>query len=416
MSVNRPETRGFVLFVPDGAADLDRSEGLSPLAAAHTPHADFLALEGVSGLARTLHADLPRESMVAQLGMLGWDPRRYYPHGRSSCELLALEQTRLAEGDLAFRANLVRMNGPTLLSYSADFITSAAAAPLIARLDQTLRCELPGFELYHNSDFRNTLVLRGAGIDPRRLVCPEPHESHGMDFSLARLITGLDEESQAVAERIDRYLVRAAALLAEHAGSTANALFPWSASRAFSLPPFAAVTGFTGRAAVIGFMDFLKGLASAGGMDFVRLGNGRPDTDYRAKGEKTVELLAAGYGFVLCHVNAPDEASHMGDRRMKIESLEAFDRHVLGPALAWFQAHPERLGGVMLAPDHYTNHRLGKGRANAHSLDPVPFCLWNDVDRDGVQSFDEDAAAGGRYGREPVSHLDLLRILGVASR
>ena len=89
-------------------------------------------------------------------------------------------------------------------------------------------------------------------------------------------------------------------------------------------------------------MDFLKGIARAGGMDFVRLGNGRPDTDYRAKGEKVVELLAAGYELVVCHVNAPDEASHMGDRRMKVESLQAFDEHTLGPALRWFRAHPER--------------------------------------------------------------------------
>jgi 2,3-bisphosphoglycerate-independent phosphoglycerate mutase len=406
-----PQTRSFVLFVPDGAADLDRSGGLSPLASARTPNADFLAREGVSGLMQTLYPDLPRESMVAQLGMLGWDPHRFYPHGRSSCELLALDQARLGEGDLAFRANLVQMSGPTLVSYSADFITSRVAGPLVARVDRELRRQFPEFELYHNADFRNTLVVRGAGIDPRRLVCPEPHENHGVDFALARLISGVEKESQAFAERVNQYLVCAAELLASE---PANALFPWSASWAFVLPPFAELTGFPGRVAVIGFMDFLKGIARAGGMDFVRLGNGRPDTDYQAKGEMVVELLAADYGFVVCHVNAPDEASHMGNRQMKVETLEAFDQHVLGPAVAWFRRHPEHLGGVMLAPDHYTNHRLGKGRAEAHSLHPVPFSLWNGVESDGVQAFSEDEAAGIWQGREPMSHLDLLRILGVA--
>ena len=404
--------RSFVLFVPDGAADLDRTGGSSPLAGARTPNADFLAREGFLGLMQTLYPDLPRESMVAQLGMLGWDPRRFYPHGRSSCELLALESTHLDERDLAFRANLVRMNGPTLVSYSADFITSQEAAPLVDRVDRELRREFPGFELYHNADFRNTLVVREAGLDPRRLTCPEPHENHGVDFSLAQLIAGGDDASRAFAERVNRYLVRAAELLT---GAPANALFPWSASRAFTLPPFAQLTVFSGRAAVIGFMDFLKGIARAGGIDFVRLGNGRPDTDYRAKGEKVVELLEDGYGFIACHVNAPDEASHMGDRQMKVDSLEAFDRHVLGPTVAWFRAHPERLGGVLLAPDHYTNHRLGKGRADAHSLHPVPFCVWNGIDRDDAKAFSEDEAAAAWRGREPVSHLDLLRILGLAS-
>lgn len=404
-------TKSFVLFVPDGAADLDRSGGLSPLAEARTPNADFLAHEGVSGLMRTLYPDLPRESMVAQLGMLGWDPHLFYPHGRSSCELLALEDTHLADGDLAFRANLVRMAGPTLESYSAGFIASTVSAPLVERIDRVLSQEFPEFKLYHNADFRNTLVVHGAGVDPRDLICSEPHESHGVDFCLERLVSGVDDASRALVERINRYLVRAAELLADE---PANALFPWSASRAFSLPPFSEITGFPGRAAAIGFMDFLKGIARAGGMDFVRLGNGRPDTDYRAKGEKVVELLEAGYEFLVCHVNAPDEASHMGDRPMKVESLEAFDRHTLGPALRWFQDHPERLGGVLLAPDHYTNHQLGKGRADAHSLHPVPFCLWNGVDRDGAQAFSEDEAAAVWRDREPVSHLDLLRILGVA--
>lgn len=408
-----PETRSFVLFVADGAADLDRTEGLSPLARAHTPNADFLARHGVSGLMQTLYPDLPRESMVAQLGMLGWDPYLFYPHGRSSCELLALEQTHLVSGDLAFRANLVRMEGSRLASYSAGMIASTLAMPLVARIDSELRRDFPDFELYHNSDFRNTLVVRGAGIDPRHLVCPEPHESHGMDFVLSRLITGRDAASQDLARRINQYLVRAAELLS---GEPANALFPWSASRTFTLPSFAQNTGFEGRVAVVGFMDFLKGIARAGGMDFVRLGNGRPDTDYQGKGEKVVELLEAGYGFVVCHVNAPDEASHLGDGPMKIETLEAFDRHVLSPAISWFQAHPERLGGVMLAPDHYTNHRLGKGRSDAHSLHPVPFCLWNGIERDDVQAFSEDAAALAWQGREPVNHRDLLPILGVTRR
>jgi 2,3-bisphosphoglycerate-independent phosphoglycerate mutase len=404
-------TKGFVLFVPDGAADLDRSGGLSPLAEAHTPNADFLAQEGVSGLMSTLYPGLPRESMVAQLGMLGWDPRLYYPHGRSSCELLAIGNMHLQDGDLAFRANLVRMAGSTLESYSAGFIPSHVSAPLVDRIDRVLAEEFPEFKLYHNADFRNTLVVHGAGVDPRDLICIEPHENHGMDFHFESLVSGVDEASRALAARINRYLVRAAELLS---GEPANALFPWSASRAFSLPPFAEITGFPGRAAAIGFMDFLTGIAKAGGLDFVRLGNGRPDTDYQAKGEKVVELLEAGYDFVVCHVNAPDEASHMGDRRMKIECLEAFDRHTLGPALRWFQAHPGRLGGVLLAPDHYTNHQLGKGRADAHSLHPVPFCLWNGVDRDGARAFSEDEAAAAWRGREPVSHLDLLRILGVA--
>ena len=212
---------------------------------------------------------------------------------------------------------------------------------------------------------------------------------------------------------MNRYLQRAAALLA---GQPANALFPWSASRVFRLPAFAEITGFKGRVAMVAFMDFLKGIARAGGIEFVRLGNGRPDTDYRAKGAAVVDLLDAGCQFVICHVNGPDEASHLGDRDLKVASLEAFDRLTVGPGVEWFSRHPEQLGGVMVMPDHYTNHSLGGERSEAHSLDPSPFALWNGRDRDEVVRFDEDAVLEGRFGREPLGRLQLLDLLGITRR
>ena len=69
----------------------------------------------------------------------------------------------------------------------------------------------------------------------------------------------------------------------------------------------------------------------------------------------SVELLQKGFGFVVCHINGPDEASHMRDVEAKIRSLEAIDRHIVGPVAEYFRERPEELGGVMVVPDHYTN-------------------------------------------------------------
>lgn len=409
----REEARHFVLFIPDGAADRDRRHGKTPLGEAHIPYCDHLAREGVTGRLHTLYADLPRESMVAQLGMLGWDPRRFYPHGRASSELLALDGVSLEEGDLAFRANLVRFAGRRLLSYSADAIRSEVAAPLVALVDRELRRDFPAFELRHNSDFRNTLVVRGANVDARLLHCREPHECEGRELGVEELVVGRDAASARLAAEIWRYLRRAADLLA---GEPGNALFPWSASLPFRLPAFSEVTGFAGSVVMVGFMDFLKGIARAGSLGFVRLGNGRPDTDYRAKGAAVTELLDGGCRFVICHVNGPDEAAHLGSRELKIASLEAFDRHTVGPTVEWFGRHPGQLGGVMVVPDHYTNLAHGNERRDAHSLDPIPFALWNGRQCDGVAHFDEDAVLAGRFGRLPLGHLQLLPLLGVARR
>ena len=403
----------YVLIIPDGGADVYRSQGRSPLAMAHIPYADFLAREGVAGLMQTLYSDLPKESIVAQLGMLGWDPHLYYPNGRASCELLALEDIYLKEGDLAFRANWVRMEGRVLASYNANYIFSEQSLPLVEKLNKELRTEFPDFELYHNGDFRNTLVMRGVGLEPRDLHCPEPHENHNVEFDIANLISGRSVKGCAVAARINKYLSRSAQLLTTDA---ANMLFPWSPSKIFYLPTFNNHTGFEGKTALVGCMDFLHGIAKAGALDFFEVGNGRPDTDYQGKGAKTVELLSDGYDFVICHINAPDEASHMGDLKLKIKSLEQLDKFIVRPIVEYFQDQPEKLGGVMIVPDHYTNYAAAqkpKTRVEAHSGHAVPFALWNGWEHDDTRRYNEDDVLVGKYAQEPVNHLDLLKILGV---
>lgn len=402
-----------VLIIPDGAGDVARVEGLSPLAAAHLEHTDFVAREGVCGLMQTLYDDLPRSSIVAQLGMLGWDPRHYFPHGRASCELLALDSIAVHPGDLCFRASLVRMEDGRLASYNADYIVSEEAEPLLTRVRQATEPEFPDFELYHNADFRNTLVVRQAEVEPRSLVCPEPHESVGLPFATGELIAGSDAPSRALARRINRYLARAARVLE---GARANMIFPWSPSGPFVLTPFREHMGFAGRAVIVGCMDFLHGIAKASGMEFVKVGNGRPDTDYAGKGRAVLEHLEEGYELVVCHVNGPDEAGHMGDLALKVRCLERIDASVVAPVVEYFRTRPERLGGVMVAPDHYTNFgaaRQPANRTDAHSTHPVPFALWNGRDRDDVARYDEDHAAAGRFGHPPLGHLQLLPTLGI---
>jgi 2,3-bisphosphoglycerate-independent phosphoglycerate mutase len=411
--MERPKQQ-FVLVIPDGAADSYRDNGRSPFALADIRHMDQIARDGVCGLVQTLYEDLPKESIVAQMGMLCWDPHLYYPRGRASCELLALEGVELNEGDIAFRANLVRMEGNVLASYNADYIYSAPARVLVNRVNDTLRKEFPSFELYHNSDFRNTLVVRDVQIDPRDLICPEPHESHGVEFDAMNLLAGRTQKSREVAAHINSYLRRVAVVLA---GEVGNMLFPWSASKVLSLPPFAEVSGFEGKTAIVGCMDFLHGIAKAGGIESFKVGNGRPDTDYAAKGAKVVDLLRNGYEFVVCHINAPDEAAHMGDLEGKIRSLEMIDEFIVREIVSYFRFHPEQLGGVMIVPDHYTNlpeSVSGQKRVDIHSIHPVPFALWNGRERDSVSTFSEDAARAGKYASPPVSHLDLTTVLGMS--
>jgi len=394
-----------VLIILDGAADLTKVNGKTPLQLAHTPNIDFITSLGFTGLSKTLYEDLPRGSIVALLGILGYDPRQYYPHGRASCEAKALD-IDLNEGDLALRANFACVNNNILTSYNANYIKSNHARHLIDLLQTELVGKFPEFEIYHNSDFRNTLVIREANIHPLDLICPEPHENIGEELILPQLIKGLNDKSKSIATRINSYITQAAKVL-KH--KRANVILPWSPSLPLHLPRFSLLK--KGKCGIITHMDFLHGIAKASGINCFKMGNGNWDTDYAGKGSKLIDLLIDNYKFVFCHINAPDEASHMGDFEKKVYSIEQIDKHVVLRVIDYFKRNPAELGSVIVTIDHYTNTYLKKSASNrieSHSIDPVPFVVWNDVYKDDVTHFSEVDMLKGKYAEPPVNHLNLL--------
>jgi hypothetical protein len=75
----------FIVILGDGMADrpIESLEGKTPLQAAHTPNMDLLARGGKNGLAITVPKDMPPGSDVANLSVMGYDPRKYYKAGPS---------------------------------------------------------------------------------------------------------------------------------------------------------------------------------------------------------------------------------------------------------------------------------------------------------------------------------------------
>ena len=127
------------------------------------------------------------------------------------------------------------------------------------------------------------------------------------------------------------------------------------------------------------------------GMDVIDVdgATGDLDTDYAGKGEAAAEALGE-YDVVFCHVEAPDEASHRGDEKSKIEAIEAVDREVISR----IRRRAEELaksGGrarVLVLPDHLTPLSI---RTHAHGA--VPFALWGPgVPASGAEGMNERAA------------------------
>lgn len=398
------------MIIMDGAGDVARIGGKSPLQLARIPHTDYLSNIGVCGLMSTLYDDLPKGSIVAIMGLLGYDPHKYYPHGRASCEAKAIG-IDLDEHDIAFRANLAFMKGNILDSYNAGYIKSEKAIPLINRINSTLRDQFPNFNIYHNSDFRNTLVVKDVHIHPHQLICKEPHENMGIEFDMDTLIGCGDLSAQEFVGELNEYIGKCHALIKDE---EANCIFPWGASSALHLPDFVEHFRPGGKCCMVAHMDFLHGIAKAASIESVDIGNGDWNTDYFGKGKKVVELLRDGYTFICCHVNGPDEASHMGDLERKVYSIEQIDKYVVGPVIKYFESHMDELGSIFIAPDHYTNHFTRRGdenRSESHSRHPVPFVLWNNDETDHVTTYSEEDVIVGKYADRAINHLDAIKLM-----
>jgi len=115
------------------------------------------------------------------------------------------------------------------------------------------------------------------------------------------------------------------------------------------------------------------------------------DTNYEGKAAYALEGLREK-DLVYVHVEAPDEAGHMGDLRLKIESIEAFDQKVVGAILKGMKDFKRYK--VLVLPDHPTPLSI-----RTHVADPVPFVIYSSerpTGGDGAGPFDEMSA--GRSG------------------
>ena len=96
----------YVILLCDGMADLPIPElnGKTPMEAAHKPNMDYLATIGKMGMARTVYEGLKPGSDVANLCVMGVNPKETYT-GRSPLEAAGLGIS-LTEEDITYRAKM----------------------------------------------------------------------------------------------------------------------------------------------------------------------------------------------------------------------------------------------------------------------------------------------------------------------
>ena len=396
----------YVVLVGDGMADYPLQElgGKTPLQAAQTPNMDRIAACRV-GLVRTIPDGMEPGSDVANLSLLGYDPRVY--HTRRAPFEAASMGVELKPDEVAYRMNLVTLDFNTdhevlMVSHSSGDLSSEDARQIVDDLKKELR--FPGTMIYQGVGYRHLLVWQNG---PEEATTIPPHDVLGQNMA--------PYLSQAADNQVQRLIRMSWPILKPHPVNRrrreqkekeANSIWLWGQGRAPRLPRFVDKYGVKG--AVICAVDLLRGMGIYAGFEpiYVQGATGYLNTNYRGKAEAALQALAR-MDFVFLHVEAPDEAGHAGNPGEKIEAIENFDRKVVGTVLQGLDRFDDFR--VMVISDHLTP--IAK---RTHTGEPTPFA-WaskSELNRSGTGAvFSEDSARDSGLLVDP-GHTLMDRFMG----
>lgn len=379
----------YALIIPDGCADEPQESlgGKTPLEAANVPAMDAVARAGIVGRACHTPADLPAGSDVANLSLLGYNPREHFT-GRAPLEAAA-QGIELGPDDWAVRCNLVTIENQVMRDFTAGHISTEDARELMQSCQEKLGSDR--LQFYAGVSYRNLLVYRGAG--QRAPFSPDTRTTPPHDLTDKPVLD--DYPRGPGSDLLNQLMADSMSVFADHPVNQrrraegklpATNVWLWGLGSTPQLTPFAQLYGKHG--AMITAVDLLRGLAVLLGWRRINVpgATGYLDTDYAAKGRYAVEALK-DVDLVCVHVEATDEASHEGNASAKIEALEQIDKHIVGPVHEALKQYGEYR--ILVTPDHPTPLRT-----KTHSHGMVPWAIAGaGIVPDAAATYDDPTAA-----------------------
>ncbi len=383
----------YLVILADGLADepMIELQNRTVVMAAHTPNIDKLCKMSVCGTLKTVPDSLHPGSEVANMSIMGFDAEECY-QGRGVLEAAAIG-VEIEPGDMVMRCNLVSTDSTTLLNHSAGHITTAEAAQLIDHLNKTLGSDKVQF--HTGVSYRHVLIIKGGktGVEltpphdvPQSPLADVMPRVNG-DVETFNIITSLMKKSVEVLQDHPVNQSRRARGL-----SVANMIWPWSAGYKPNMPILSSIYGFK-NGAVISAVDLIHGIGRLGGLKSIHVdgATGLYDTNYSGKAQAAIDALNDN-DYVFLHIEAPDEAGHEGDYKLKIRTIEDIDRHVVAPVLDYISNRDDI--AVAFLPDHPTPCRL-----RTHTRKSIPFMVYKPgLQPDSVEIYNEDSVLEGTAG------------------
>ncbi len=364
----------YAVILYDGMADLpvDELGGKTPMQAANKPNFDRLASKGEIGLVRTVAEGLKPGSDVANLSVLGYDPKKYYT-GRSPLEAVSIG-VKMEDTDIALRCNLVSLSDEenyedkTMVDYSGGDISTPEAAEIIKSVEEHFGNEI--FKFYSGVQYRHCLIWKNGTVDLGNMT--PPHDISG------RVVKEYLSSSENAKDLI-RMMKESYDFLMQHpvnikrmseGKKPANSIWLWGEGKKPMLPTFEETFGLKG--SIISAVDLLKGIGQCAEMKTpdVEGATGYIDTNFEGKARQAVEDLNSGCDFVYVHFEAPDECGHRREAENKVRSIEMIDEKVLPVILEGLEKFDDYK--VMILPDHPTPIKTA-----THSSEPVPYMIYH---------------------------------------
>ncbi len=374
----------YVLIIGDGMADnpVPALGGKTPLEYANIPTLDYLAAHGELGNVRNVPIGLPAGSDTAILSIFGCDPLVCYT-GRAPLEAAATG-IALEPGEVAMRCNMVcyedtddnvPLSERKIISHSAGSIEGDESIAIINALfsepEFAAAAKKAGVRIYPAPSFRHFAVQSGADVTGIKLIPPHDHlgEKIGPLFP-----SGCDD-----AAVLGSLMELAFTKLNHHPLNEkrraegklpANGIWFWAEGTAVKLPSFYENYGKTG--AVISAVPLCQGIARLTGLDVIIVdgATGELETNYEGKASSAVDALNT-HDFVAVHLEAPDECTHNGDTKGKLQAIENLDSRIIAPIVQKLKANGTDFRMLVLS-DHKT---LTSTRG--HDGDPVPFVIYD---------------------------------------
>ena len=375
----------YIILVIDGAADYPVKEYgyKTPLEYANLENIREIEKFSEVGLVKTLFEGMDYGSDVANLTILGYDPRKYLT-GRGALEAAALN-IEFKEGDIAFRCNFITVINNKLISYNAGGITTEESRILIEELNK----EFSNIgKFYTGIGYRNIFITNLPVYDVKTYPPHDIVNKNIFDYLIK-------PRNNKYVEVLNEMILRSREILENHwinekrkreGKLPANMIWLWGQGTKPKLPSF--FEKYKLRGGVAAEVIIIKGIGKLLDMEVPDIPNttGSFDTSYENIAKYSIKLLDRN-DFVFIHVESPDEAGHKGDFELKVKCLEEIDRKIIGYILD----NVEEEFKLAILPDHATPVSV-----RTHTSDPVPYLIYSSMNKrlNDIKFCEKDAKRG----------------------